>query len=184
MQAGASLFPFDADEPAEAVLHTHGRVFNSADLSYSPKHVSFSCFVKILGFFFRQLCSGSLGGADLFPSASGSLKEPREALHLSCLHVRHHPFPPPTPQSPPASCHRHLLAGSSASESLLCGRSRRSCVSHEYFFISTEALVSHISSDLLPSAHHPDGARIPPSDYLPPASCGSSTEKVCVWTMC
>lgn len=44
-------FPFDADEPAEAVLHTHGRVFNSADLGYPPKHVSFSCFVKILGVF-------------------------------------------------------------------------------------------------------------------------------------
>lgn len=48
-------------------------------------------------------------------------------------------------------------------------------------FISTEALVKHIFS-LPPSAHHPDGVWIPPSDYLSAASCGSSTEKVCAQT--
>lgn len=146
--AGVCLFPFDQVEPAEAVLRTHGRVLNSSSgaavaLRQPPKHFRFSCFEKIQLFFFpRRLCSVSLGGRFVpicfrFPQGTrGSAS-----------------FLLPSP----ASCHRHLLASSSASESLLCGHFRPRMSASFSRFISTEALVSHISLVLLPPPHHPDG---------------------------
>lgn len=104
MQAGASLFPFDADEQAEAVLHTHGRVFNSADLGYPPKHVSFSCFVIILGFFFPPALFRQPRGGRFVPicfrfppGTSGSASSLLPSRSPSSL-----PPHPPNPLRPPA----------------------------------------------------------------------------------
>lgn len=114
----------------------------------------FFCFV-LFGFFFFL---GS-PGAGLFPSALGSLKKHGSASFLL-------PSTRICCQSP-FSFHRHLLAGSSVSVSLLCGHFRRSCVSHECFFqsihinrdsLSVHTLCpAHTSSVPFPSAHNPNG---------------------------
>lgn len=114
-----------------------------------------------LGFFVLFCLGFFLGspGTGLFPSALGSIKKHGSASFLlPSTRIRRQSL---------FFFHRHLLAGSSVSVSLLCGHFRRSCVSHECFFqsihinrdsLSVHTLCStHTSSVPLPSAHNPDG---------------------------
>lgn len=157
-------------KPTAAVLHICRRLFSAsraaATLCCPPKHFRFSIFMKMLirlGFFVLFCLGlfffGGSPGAGLFPSALGSLKKHGSASFLlPSTRIR---------CQSPFSFHRHLLAGSSVSVSLLCGHFRRSCVSHECFFqsihinrdsLSVHTLCpAHTSSVPLPSAHNPDG---------------------------
>lgn len=115
-----------------------------------------------LGFFVLFCLEGFLGGQPGGRFVLISFRFPQETWeHLISLAFDTH--------SPSSlfSFHRHLLAGSSVSVSLLCGHFRRSCVSHECFFqsihinrdsLSVHTLCpTHTSSVPLPSAHNPDG---------------------------
>lgn len=138
-----------APPPLFAVLHhILGFPFARKFCFDSPR---FFCFV-LCGVFFFFLGSP---GAGLFPSALGSLKKHGStSFLLPSTRIRRQSL---------FSFHRHLLAGSSVSVSLLCGHFRRSCVSHECFFQSIHinrdslSVHTHTSSVPLPSAHNPDG---------------------------
>lgn len=63
--AGACLLPFDRDEPAEAVLLTHGTVFNSSSGAALALCENWGEFWGVFVDAFVRLS----GGSDLFPSA-------------------------------------------------------------------------------------------------------------------
>lgn len=131
----ACLFLSHQEKPAEAVLHIciWGVVQHlAATLCCLSKHFKFSIFMKILFHFAVFLF--------LFWSAWGHVcpicfRFPQETLSASFVLYF---------LSSLLCFHRHRLAGSSVSMSLLCGHFRRGCVSHECFFQSI-----HINRDSL-----------------------------------
>lgn len=126
--AGAGLLPFDQGEPAEAV----GSVLW---LSFA---LPSSRTLQLL----RHLCLISLGGADLFPSASGSLRNMGQSLvSPASSHVRH-PNPPPRLFSVGVADLRPLQAQLRRARVLLCVRAyHQRLLCHTYLQLCSRWLV-------------------------------------------